>query len=109
MSAILKFNMSRERTRYITNNIVIFNIVLYNIYGRWVVTSIYKVNHSHPVIHSSTMEGYDNLYSQFVSISNPHYQWLGNGKDFDPIKLTEQLFQNSVVYVNNTHIAYINV
>ena len=41
------------------------------------------------------MEGYDDLYSQLVSASNPHYQWLGNGKDFDPIQLAEQLFKNS--------------
>ena len=41
------------------------------------------------------MEGYDDLYSQLVSASNPHYQWLGNGKDFNPIQLAEQLYQNS--------------
>ena len=41
------------------------------------------------------MEGYDDLYSQLVSATNPHYQWLGNGKDFNPIQLAEQLYQNS--------------
>ena len=49
--------------------------------------------------HSFTMEEHDDLYSQLVSDSDPHYQWLINnyGKDFDPIQLAEQLFQNSTV------------